>query len=132
MDGMGVSLALEQVAEATKKYETAMKEFRTNVNKVLARLIHEAIANGMSIEQFSSYSGMTIKQVRALMRNNGLDPKNGKNFLAHSAALALQENADLLGVDISEMDLTSPLAYLPMGSELRDSLAVKQGATDLD
>lgn len=134
MDRFGLRLALENINEQAEKWKKAYREFGRAFERALVKCMYEAIANGMSIEQFAKESGLTTKAVRRLMRNNGLDPKNGKSFLAHAAAEALQQNAELLGIDPLQMDLTSPLAYLPMGSDLREALlseAVKKGA-DLD
>jgi len=60
------------------------------------------------------------------MRLAGLNPKMGKTLLAESASKALTENAMLMGVDPEKMDLTSPLAYLPMGNELKQRLEIEK------
>lgn len=122
MDRFGVQLALETMAEASLEWKQAYKKFSEEFDKVMTRLMFEGMANGMSIEQFAEASGMTPKGVRFLMRRKGLDPKRGKRFLSHAAATALAENAELLGIEPNQMDLRSPLAYLPMGSQLRDAL----------
>lgn len=122
MQKFDVQIALEGVREASEKWATASREFRQGREKVLARLIHEAIHNFMSIDEFAQHSGLTRKQVRDLMRRNGFDPKGGKRMLSGQAAKALSENAELLGIKPHEMDLMSPLAYLPMGADLRREL----------
>lgn len=122
MDRFGVQLALETMNEAAAEWKSAFKKFSEEFEKVMTRLMFEGMANGMSVEQFAQASGMTPKAVRGLMRKKGLDPKRGKRFLSHAAAEALAENAALLGIEPNQMDLRSPLAYLPMGSQLRDKL----------
>ena len=122
MDRFGVQLTLESLREAAEEWKAAYKKFGDELARCYTRMIYEAIASGMSVEQFAVYSGMTPKAVRTLMRKQGLDPKKGKRFLSHSAAEALRENAELLGIQPNEMDLRSPLAYLPMGSQLRAQL----------
>lgn len=134
MDKFGVQLALENIDEARTKWGSAQTEFTRAVNKMMGRLLHEAARNMMSAEDVARYSGMTVKRVRALMREHGLNPRDGRRMLADKAAKTLAENAALMGVDPLAMDLTSPLAYLPMGNEMRDSLqsqAVREGVKEL-
>jgi hypothetical protein len=117
-----VQIALEGIAEAKTKWTRAFADFNAGVETAMTRLIHEAAANFMSAEEVAKHSGLTVKRVRILMRAAGLDPKHGKRLLSKNAATALAENAALLGIQPHEMDLTSPLAYLPMGSEMREFL----------
>lgn len=129
-----VELALNEVAEEKKKWAVAYQDFRRGCDHVLNRLIHEAIANWMSVEQIAKAAHMTPAAVRLHMRRQGLNPKHGRKALAHAAAEALRTNAALLGVDPLDMDLSSPLAYLPGGSQLQTKMqseAVK-GVKDLD
>jgi len=122
MKKFDVQIALEGIAEAKATWAKAITEFNAGVEYVMTRLIHEAAANYMSVEEVAKASGLTPKRVRLLMRNSGLDPKKGKRLLAKHAAEALAENAALLGIAPHEMDLMSPLAYLPMGKQLRQEL----------
>lgn len=134
MDRMALLFAFETLANAMEEWKKAYAKFSADFERGLVKCMYAAMMNGMSIEQFADGLGMTPKTVRALMRKHGLDPKKGKRFLSDAAAKALQENAELLGIDPVHMDLTSPLAYLPMGSDLRASLeseAVK-GVKDVD
>jgi len=62
---------------------------------------------------------VTPKSIRSKMRALGLDPRSGKRVLSKTASSALLENSAIMGIEPGEMDLTSPLAYLPMGEELR-------------
>lgn len=117
-----VQIALEGVAEARQKWNTAQREFQSGVDAVLDRLIHEAAVNFMSPEEFARHSGLSTNQVRALMARNGLSRSQGKTLLAKTAAEALASNAELLGIAPHEMDLMSPLAYLPMGEQLKKEL----------
>lgn len=107
---------------ANRRGLEAIREFRSDMDKVAIRLIHEGLTHHMSAETIAQETGLTAKRVRAAMRVYGLEPKKGKAFLAHFASRALSENAALMGIQPEEMDLSSPLAYLPMGSVLRDRL----------
>lgn len=125
MQKFDVQIALEGIHEARHKWGVAQREFQKNLDMVMSRLIHEAAANYMSVVEVSRVSGMTTHRVRGIMRQNGLNPHSNKTLLAEQAAKALAVNAELMGVKPHEMDLTSPLAYLPMGSELRQQLTDK-------
>jgi len=122
MQKLNVQLALESVREARTQWSKANTEFNSGLMEALRFLLHEAVRNYMSPEEVARHSGLTTKRVRILMREYGLNPRDGKRVLSNAAAKALAENAELLGIDPSEMDLTSPLAYLPMGKHLRDTL----------
>lgn len=125
MKKFDVQIALEGINEATTAWAKARIKFNSDITYLMSRLLNEAAVNFMSAEEVARYSGMTVKRVRILMRANGLDPKKGKRLLAKQAAEALSENAALLGIEPHEMDLMSPLAYLPMGSDLRKFLETK-------
>lgn len=129
-----VQIALEGVREAREKWFFAQQRFNTDVDFVMTRLLHEAARNFMSVDEVARMSALTPKRVRELMRRAGLDPKSGKRLLAKQAAEALAQNSELLGIEPHEMDLTSPLAYLPMGSELKQKLtdARVHRVTELD
>lgn len=129
-----VELALNALGDELKKWKIAYREFAAEYDKVLVRLIHEAIVNRMSVEQIAKAIGLTPSAVRLHMRRQGLNPKHGRQALAHAAAEALRTNAELLGVDPLDIDLTSPLAYLPAGSQLQKQMhseAVK-GVKDVE
>jgi hypothetical protein len=121
-----IQAALRRVHDARERWVAEHASFTVNVDTIMRRLIHEAAAAFMSAEQVSSLSGITVKRIRALMRTYDLDPKGGKQMLSRKAAEALANNAELLGIEPSEMDLMSPLAYLPAGSELRKQMAGQQ------
>lgn len=118
MDKFGVQLNLEHVRDARKKWAEAQTSFMADVEFVMGRLILEAANNRMSEQQVAKFSGMTVKRIRILMKAAGLDYRRPA-LMRQAAAEALQENAALLGIEPHEMDLMSPLAYLPAGSELR-------------
>lgn len=123
MELFGVQLELEAVRDARAAWSKAKRQFESDVDLIMARLLNEAAVNYMSVPQISKASGLTPTKVRALMRKHNLNPKRGKRALAAAAATALQENSALLGIEPHEMDLMSPLAYLPMGSDLRQELS---------
>lgn len=114
-----VQIALEGVAEARREWAKAQTKFNSDINAIMSRLLHEAARNHMSVERVARLSGMTPRRIRTLMKAAGLDPNLGKRLLAEKASDALLSNAALLGIEPHEMDLTSPLAYLPAGSNLR-------------
>ena len=114
-----VLMALESLAEAAKEWTQARRKFESEFDFVLSRLLNEAAVNKMTVGEVAKHSGSTPSKVRDAMRRMGLDPKKGKGLLAKQASETLAHNAELMGVEPSEFDLTSPLAYLPMGSELK-------------
>jgi hypothetical protein len=120
-----VQTALEEARAQRAAWKKAFNTFNTDMNKALVRLLHEAAVIRMSAEEFASHSGMRLSEIRKKMRAAGLDPRAGKTLLAKTAAEALASNAELLGIKPEEMDLTSPLAYLPAGSELRQQIIDK-------
>lgn len=125
MQKFDVVIALEKVAEMRSKWIASKREFDEGINKIMARLLHEAAAQRMSVEEVAAASGLKKIQVRSMMRLHGLDPRDGKTLLAKTAADALASNAELLGVSVHDMDLMSPLAYLPMGKQLQQQLRDK-------
>lgn len=125
MKKFDVQIALEGIAEAKGEWAKAIRKFNADVERALVRLLHEASANYMSVEEVARHSGLSPKRVRTLMRDHGLNPRLGKRVLADSAAKALHENAALMGIRPHDMDLMSPLAYLPMGSKMRQELTDK-------
>lgn len=121
----GVLIALEGIAEARAEWHAAKRKFDADVNFLMHRLLLEAARNRMSVDEVAKASGYSVAQVRAMMRKRSLDPKKGRTLLAKQAAEALAANAELMGIQPWEMDLTSPLAYLPMGDEMRRALETK-------
>jgi predicted XRE-type DNA-binding protein len=117
-----VRKALGAIANARKEWTVARKQFDSQVDRLMTRLLNEAAVNKMSDAETAEALGVTRTRIRALMRDHGLNPKTGRNLLAQQAAVTLEENAALLGVEPHEFDLTSPLAYLPVGSNLRKFL----------
>lgn len=131
MDTDRVKKGLIAVREARAEFAKRQTSFTANVDTVMTRLLYEAARNKMSPDQVARLSGLTPKRIRTLMRQRGLDPRMGKRMLSAAAAEALHENAALLSVEPHEIDLMSPLAYLPMGSDLRRALEAP-GATEED
>lgn len=113
-----VTLALEAIKDSRDRWREGRKEFDAGVERVMARLLHEAMRHFMSVGQVSRLSGLTPARVRMLMRKHGLDQFSGKRLLSEKAAKALEGNAELLGIQPHEIDLTSPLAYLPAGKDV--------------
>lgn len=128
MDNAAVIATLNEIRDAKAKWAAAVTKFNADAEYVLKHLIREAAHNRMSAEQVAAASGYTVKRVRAVMREIGLNPRDGKALLEKKAAEALAANADLLGVKPGEIDLTSPLAYLPAGSLLKDAVHDQRAA----
>lgn len=122
--------AFARTDAAAREWEVAIARFQSEIQRVRIALITEAVANRMSASQVAEISDMAVRQVRSVMRAAGLDPKWGQRLLAKQAASALVDNANLLGIDPQDMDLTSPLAYLPMGQELRALLEAEAGEAE--
>jgi hypothetical protein len=125
---------LRQIRDARAEAAKAQAKFRSDVDAVLNRLLHEGVRNYMSAEEMAAACDMNRKAIRQRMRDLGLNPRDGKNVLSKRASEALANNAALLGVEPSEMDLMSPLAYLPMGDKLKRELqdATTAQVTTLD
>lgn len=119
MDRQSVEEGLRKVAEARKEWALAQAKFNADIEDTLDVLLNEAAANRMSPEQIGRSLGKPPSRVRDLMRRHGLNPRDGKNVLAKQAAEALEHNAAVMGIDVTDIDLTSPLAYLPAGALLR-------------
>lgn len=129
MDKFGVELAMNELRENKRAWLAAKRQFDRAWTDSFIRLMHAGIEAFMSVDQMSKASGMTRRWIRAQMRHEGLDPKRSKTALSKAAAAAVQENAALLGIRPQEINLMSPLAYLPMGSAMREELAT-QGTVD--
>lgn len=110
------------VREARRAWRVAQNIYRENERFVLKRLIYEAAYRCIGLEEVAKASGLTVKRVRALMREFDLNPRMGRGLLSEAAAKALRSNADLMGVEPQHVDLTSPLAYLPMGEQMKEQL----------
>lgn len=122
MNKFDVEMSLGRLAEQQAQWAAAQREFTDAREKALTYLIHQASRNYMSVAEVSRASGLPVARVRSLMRKAGLNPKSPRALLAEQSAKALTENAELLGIEPGQMDLTSPLAYLPMGQRLKDEL----------
>lgn len=113
---------LIQIKEAREVFAKTQTKFASDVDAMMNRLIHEGARNFMSAEEIARAAGMPVKRIRAFMRSAGLSPSDSKTLLSKKAAEALANNSALLGIEPSEMDLMSPLAYLPMGSVMKREL----------
>ena len=123
-----VMVALNKVAEAKVAWWAANREFNEQSDLLMRRLLNEAAINLMSAEDVARESGLTLARVRRLMRLNSLNPRNGKRLLAEEAAKNLRDNAELMGVEVYDIDLMSPLAYLPAGKKIREDVAASRTA----
>lgn len=123
MKKLEVVSLLAMVKTAKEQHALEETKFNSDIVAVMTRLLHEAAVNYMSAEEVAKHSGFTVKRVRALMRDVGLNPRDGKGMLNRLASEALSNNAALMGIEPYEMDLMSPLAYLPMGEQMKRELA---------
>lgn len=115
-----VQKALEDLRDKREQWQRKRQDFLSGYDFVMSRLILEACANYMSAEKIAEALGVSKKVIRSRMRTLGLDPRKGTTTLSQSASSAMLENAAIMGIDPSEMDLLSPLAYLPMGQQMKD------------
>lgn len=122
MNQQEITAALGDLREARAKWHKGRTDFLATYNTLLSRLIYEALANFMGEPHIAVALGVTRSSVRAHMRGMGLDPRAGQRALNAKASDAMLENAALMQIDPKDMDLTSPLAYLPMGKDLRKQL----------
>jgi len=125
MKRLDVVIALEGLREAREKWGKARSEFFSGYEAVLTRLVHEGAANFMSDRDIATALGVSPGTVRKKMRAIGLDSRS-KTTLSQKAAEALANNAALMGIEPHEMDLMSPLAYLPMGEKMKRELQDKR------
>lgn len=114
-----VKSMLGQLREAREAWGKGRTEFFSGYDWVLSRLVHEGAKNYMSDRDMADALGVKVKTIREKMRNIGLDPRAGKRVLSSRASQAMLENAAIMGIEPNMMDLTSPLAYLPMGEQMR-------------
>lgn len=114
-----VEMALARAGECRSEWVEAHRQYRATMAAVMHRLLHEAAINRMSVDDVSRLTGITRSEVRSMMKAAGLNPRKGKSLLSKEAAAAVQANAEILGVEPFEVDLTSPLAYLPMGEAMK-------------
>lgn len=125
MDLDQVTAGLKQMRSAREAWGKGRTEFFAAYDVLLRRYIYEACANYMGAAQIAEALGVGASTVRAKMRSLDLDPRGGKRSLNAAASQAMMENSALMGIDPADMDLTSPLAYLPMGSVLRKQLEMQ-------
>lgn len=121
MDRESVRRTLSRVRASRDEWSTAKAKHDSDVAYVMQRTVNEAIRNRMSVEEIATHAGMSVKAVRAYMRDIGLTTRS-VGLLSKQAAENLESNAALMGIDPREMDLASPLAYLPAGRYLRDTV----------
>ena len=119
MEKFEIQINLEHIKDAKAKAVAANREFLNRVDKALTRLIYEGAAARMSAVQIAKLSGFSTAQIKARMKNLDLNPTNGKTLLSRHAAAVLEHNAEILGIRPADIDLMSPLAYLPAGNLLK-------------
>lgn len=118
-----IDINLEHIKEQRQKWNEAARAFSDAVDTAMIRLIHEGAALRMSHTEVARKSGFTSHQIRARMKAMGLNPSGGKTLLSKQAASVLEHNAEILGIQPHEIDLMSPLAYLPAGPALKHEVS---------
>lgn len=126
MNKFDVTIRLEKLAAARTEWSTKRREFDDAYETALLRLVYEGLRAFMTIDEMATSLSVPTTRVRTFMRRNGVEPRQGKRVLSDQAAVALRDNAELLGIDPINMDLTSPLAYLPMGEKMKRELQDEQ------
>lgn len=126
MQKKDVIAALNKVRGVNKEWAEARLVHTKQITQVTRLLLLECTVWRMSAEEVSRELGIGPSAVRKMLREMNLDPKKGKQFLSKQAAEALAENAKRLGVEVGDMDLLSPLAYLPMGEKLSRELSLQR------
>lgn len=130
MTPYGATLHLNVLRDANQQWVEANRKHQEDVEALLWRLIPEAIVARMSINQVADAAGITTRKVRRYLHEMGVDTRHGKGLMAHQAAEVLANNAELLGVRPQDVDLMSPLMYLPAGESLRKK--VMEGVDEAD
>ena len=125
MEKFEIEINLEHIAAQRKAWNEAANEFGKRVDRAMKRLIHEAAAMRMSATTVAKLSGFSTAQIKARMKAMNLNPTTGKTLLSKQAAAVLESNAEIMGIQPHEIDLMSPLAYLPAGSLLKSDASTK-------
>lgn len=124
MNKFDVVIALEKLRDQRREWYAAHAEFRKGHDTVLKVLLLHAAKNKMSVADIAHVLSISRGDVRKRMKALGLNQRDGIRLMAEHAAKALAENTELLGVDVHQI-MTSPLAYLPMGDQMRRELEMK-------
>lgn len=117
-----VGKMLAELRRQREAWKDARREFQSEYAETLRWLILEAAATLYSLQEISEILDVPQKTIKAIAKKDDLNFKHDRVLLSHSAVNALRENAALMGINPEDFDLLSPLAYLPMGEELRKSL----------
>ncbi len=118
--------ALEAVRDAHVAWRKAKKEYELRLTSTMKRLVHEAARATVSVDEMALYSGLSKTRIRAMMRQAGINPHRGKALLSRQSAEVLRTNAGVMGVDPSEINLNTLLAYLPAGSLFLETVSVSE------
>lgn len=122
MNKFDVEMQMHKLADQQEAWHHAHRGFRDAYRALRLRLVLEGLRLYMSVEDVAKMLEVSQRDVRDDMRRAHLNPKRSKTMLAKSAADALNGNASLLGIEPGQVDLLSPLAYLPMGDRMRREL----------
>lgn len=110
--------ALDEFGAAREKWLEAIATYKQDSDYAIRVLLLQSSRLYLSVEEVSRRTGLPARRVRKIMRESGLNPYAGGRALSQAASDALIENSEKLGVDVTEMDLMSPLAYLPAGDKI--------------
>ena len=123
MEKFEIVINLEHIAAQRKAWNEAAREFGERVDRAMKRLIHEAVAKRMSATEVAKLAGYNRTTLKSMMLRMNLNPTKGTTLLSRQAAAVLESNAEILGIKPHEIDLMSPLAYLPAGSLIKEQVA---------
>lgn len=113
-----IEIHLNHIRDARAELNKKVREFNIECDRAMKRLIHEAAANMMSAQEVGKHAGMSTAAVKTKMKKFNLNPSKGKTLLSKNAAEVLASNAEIMGIEPHQIDLMSPLAYLPAGKDV--------------
>ncbi len=114
-----VTAALEHLRAAESEWLTARAKYNSDSEALLSALLLRGLEVRLSPEDIGRASGIGATAMRRRVRALGLNTRRGAAALSREASETLRENAALLGIAPEDVDLLSPLAYLPAGPALR-------------
>jgi len=109
---------LRQIGQARAAWHEGITNFRASVEGITDRFLVEAARDRIAVHEVARLLGVRPAWVRSRMRDIGFETGRSEAALSRQAHAIIERNAEILGIDIKDIDLTSPLAYLPAGKDL--------------
>lgn len=110
--------ALSDIGTAQLEFHRVAKRYEAERDRALLPLVLEGARLRLSAKRMAAYAGVTQGRIKSILRRTGIDGRN-ISMVAEQTEKVLEHNAALLDVDITQIDLMSPLAYIPAGPGLR-------------